>query len=67
MRIMYLRPAIVNASTLELASISGEEGILPVVVAAAEGYAAGKLLKKMIGANPAKMLSGLVKRKDYKE
>ena len=68
MSIMYLKPAIINASAVEYAMTDEGMGWFPVVQALSEGYAAGKVVKKVfgvIGSDP--ILNGLVKRKNYNE
>ena len=64
----YLKPAIVNADTMEMSTGEGKDGWLPIIVAAASGYAAGKLAKKAIskGINFAFKTPSLTKRRsDY--
>jgi len=67
MKMTYSRPIVVNAGLAELENVEANDGLFPIVVAAAEGYAAGKVLKKMLGASiPATSSQGLVSRKKFK-
>ena len=67
MKMTYSRPIVVNAGMAELENVETNDGLFPIVVAAAEGYAAGKVLKKMLGASlPADSPAGLVSRKKFK-
>lgn len=65
MKEKYLRPALVNAGTLE------GEGIFPLAAVTATkaaailaGYAAGRVVKKVMDARPAFKLPSLTKPKE---
>lgn len=66
MKEKYLRPAVVNAGTLE-----GESWlpfVAAIAAAAAEGYAVGKTLKSVFGVSSiVEKSSSLTKRKNFKE
>ena len=64
MKEKYLRPAVINADTLE------SNGVLPVLQAIASaataGYALGKSLKKVFGVlHPVEKISTLTTRKNF--
>ena len=67
MKMTYSRPIVVNAGMAELENVETNDGLFPIVAAAAEGYMAGKALKKVLGgAVPANVSEGLVSRKAFK-
>lgn len=64
MKEQYLRPAVINADTLE------GNGVLPILQAiagaAAAGYALGKSLKSVFGVfHPVEKISTLTTRKNF--
>lgn len=62
----YSRPMVINAGIAEISKVETNDGLFPIVAAAAEGYAAGKVLKKVLGgAVPASTSEGLVSRKKF--
>lgn len=70
MKEKYLRPAVVNADTMELSITKTERGVLPILeaitAAATAGYVLGKSLKKVFGiTNSIEKLSSLTERKTF--
>ena len=70
MKEKYLRPAVINADTLESSATKTKRGVLPVLeaitAAASAGYALGRTLKKVFGViNSIEKFPSLTARKTF--